>query len=84
MKLPEDLDKRFKELADLIYKIELWWVVNVEIATDPDLCSQDIDEKGILPGRLIGLQMLCDIALGSEEQSKRYQEEFQKLLKRGK
>jgi hypothetical protein len=36
-----------------------------------------------VPGRVMGLQLLCDIALGDEDRSRLYIEEFRKQAKNG-
>jgi len=66
----------FGQMTDLLYKIEKWWILNVEIPTNPDFDNQEIDEQGIMPGKIITLRLLSDIALGSEEESKFYYNEF--------
>jgi hypothetical protein len=66
----------FSKMIDLLQKIEKWWILNVEIATDPDLHDKDIDEDGIVPGQIMTLRLLTDIALGTEEESKFYFNEF--------
>ena len=50
----------------------------LKISCNPDICPDDIDIDGITPGRIIGIQLMCDIALGSERESKYYYEEFKK------
>lgn len=74
--LPSDLPARFSEMVSLLDKIERWWIVNVEITTDPQFDGQEIDEEGIIPGPIIGLRPMMDIALGSEEDSRKYLDEF--------
>lgn len=74
--LPSDLPARFSEMVSLLDKIERWWIVNVEITTDPQFDGQEIDEEGIIPGPIIGLRLMMDIALGSEEDSRKYLDEF--------
>jgi len=74
--LPSDLPARFSEMVSLLDKIERWWIVNVEIATDPQFDGQEIDEQGIIPGPVIGLRLMMDIALGSDEESRKYLDEF--------
>lgn len=78
--IPPDLPMRFADMTALIDKIEKWWIVNVEIPINPDFDGQEIDEQGIMCGPVIALKALIDIALGSEEDSKRYLNEF---LKKG-
>ena len=43
---------------------------------NPDFDGEEVDEKGIIPGVIIGLRVMMDIALGSDEESKRYLDEF--------
>lgn len=81
--LPPDFEKCFHDMVALLRKIEVWWITNVEIPTSPDYDGIDIDEDGIVPGRLIGIQLLCDIALGDEERSRFYYDEFRKRTRSG-
>lgn len=59
--------QQFEQLVGLLRKIEIWWVVNVEIPTNPDFDGQEIDEEGIVPGAVLSLQMLIQVASGSTE-----------------
>jgi len=68
----------FNVMLELLEKIEKWWILNVEIATDPDLSAKEIDENGIIPGSIMSMRLLTDIALGTEEESKFYFDEFKK------
>lgn len=63
--MPSEYDSQFPLLIALLRKVEVWWIVNVEIPTNPDYDGQAIDESGITPGALISLQMLIDVASGS-------------------
>jgi len=76
--LPPDLPNCFSEIIALVDKIERWWIVNVEIPTNPDFDGEEIDESGIVPGPIMGLRLLIDIALGSGQDSKFYLNEFLK------
>ena len=71
----------FTKIVDLLDKIERWWILNVEIPTDPDLYDKDFDEEGIIPGPILAIRLLIDIALGTEEESKFYYNEFMKKKK---
>lgn len=62
----------------LLDKSEKWWIVNFEIPTNPDFDDKVIGKSDIIPGPLVGMRMLLDIALGSEEESKLYWEEYKK------
>lgn len=76
--LPPDFEQCFLDLVALLRKIEVWWIANVEIPTNPDYDGKAIDEEGIVPGPIIGVQLLWDIALGDEERSQFYYNEFRK------
>lgn len=60
-----DHSAQFPVLVELLRKIELWWVVNLEIPTNPDFDDQKIDEAGIVPGAVLSLQMLIEVASGN-------------------
>lgn len=59
--------QQFTILVELLRKIEVWWVVNVEIPTNPDYAGEEIDEAGIVPGAILSLQMLLQVASGSND-----------------
>ena len=71
----------FSNMIELLHKIEKWWILNVEIPTNPDFDGQEIDEEQIVPGQIMTIRLLADIALGSEEESKFYYREFIKRQK---
>lgn len=60
-------EAQFPILVELLRKIEVWWVLNFEIPTNPDFDGQEIDEKGIVPGAVLSLQMLIEVASGNTE-----------------
>lgn len=60
-------EAQFAVLVALLRKIEVWWVVNFEIAINPDYDGQDVDEEGIVPGAVLSLQMLIQVASGNTE-----------------
>lgn len=77
--LPAEFDQCFADMVALLRKVEVWWIVNVEIPTNPDFDgTEEIDEDGIVPGPIMSMQLLLDIALGDEERSRVYYEEFRK------
>lgn len=59
--------EQFTALVELLRKIEVWWVVNVEIPINPDYADEEIDEAGIVPGAILSLQMLLQVVSGSTE-----------------
>jgi hypothetical protein len=71
----------FGKLIHLLNKIEVWWILNVEIPTNEDFADKQIDKSHIIPGPIAMLQVLLDVALGDEERSKFYYQEFTNLIK---
>ena len=67
---------QFLKIYELLNKIETWWILNVEIPTNPDFDNKEVDGEGIIPGPVMTLRLLIDIALGTEEESKYYYNEF--------
>jgi len=76
--LPGDFEQCFTDMVALLRKIEVWWITNVEIPTNPDFDGREVDENGIVPGPVLSMQLLMDIALGDEDRSRFYYDEFRK------
>ncbi len=58
---------QFDSLVALLRKIGVWWVVSVDIPTNPDFDGKEVDEEGIVPGSVLSLQMLIQVASGNAE-----------------
>lgn len=65
--------ERFFELLTLLRKIEIWWVVNIDIPTNPDFDGREIEEKDIVPGSVLIIQMMLEIISGNEAFLKHHQ-----------
>jgi hypothetical protein len=65
-------------LIDLLEKIEVWWIVNVEVPGGPDAAGRGINGSAVIPGPIVGLKILLDVALGDQERSQFYYREFTK------
>jgi len=74
--LPNEWPDRFNEIVKLVGKIEKWWIFNVEIPSNPEYHGEEIKEEDILPGAIMTLKLMFEIALGSEEESMRYFNHF--------
>jgi hypothetical protein len=81
--LPPDYSECFNDMIALLHKIEMWWITEVEIPTNPDLHDKEIDYKGIVPGPIMTMRLLSDIALGDEKQSRFYLDEFRRRTEGG-
>lgn len=76
--LPLDFEQCLSEMVGLHRKIELWWITNGGIPTNPDFDRRDVDEEEIVPGPVMAIQLLLEIGLGDEEQSRFYYNKFRK------
>lgn len=64
---PSDLPSRFHEMISLLDKIERWWIINVDIATDSNFAGKEVDPEKVVPGPVMALQLMIQIALGSDD-----------------
>ncbi|SFR57939.1 hypothetical protein SAMN04488070_2103 [Pseudidiomarina maritima] len=71
-----DVGEAFEEMVGLLKKIEIWWFENLEMAIDPDAYPEDLDLEQVIPGPVWSLQMLIDVALGPEEEARKYYDHF--------
>ena len=63
-----DMAGHLLKLLGLIKKIERWWVVNVEVPTNPDFDGEHVDEGGVMSGSEIVMSILWDVAMGEGEE----------------
>jgi hypothetical protein len=94
--LPIDFAERFNDMTSLLDKIEKWWILNVEIPigmlgvsygengieVNDDVTLDDFDLDEIIPGPIASLRMLVEIAIGSDEESHYYFNEFIKATRK--
>jgi hypothetical protein len=69
-----ELTDHLLEAFLLLKKIERWWVVNVEIPTNPDFDGREINEDGIIPGPVLMLELMLEVANGNTELLKHYRQ----------
>lgn len=53
-------------IFQLLSKIDRWWVLNVEIPTNPDYDGQEIPESEVESGAVMMLQIMIDVAYGND------------------
>lgn len=70
--------EKFQELIALLSKIEKWWLVNFEMAINPEMVPEDVDPDEVIAGPIWSLQLMLDIALGNEPEEGYYYNEFTK------
>lgn len=75
-RMPSDFDNCFQDMIDFLNKIEVWWIKNVEIPCNPDFDEVEVSDEEIVPGSMLILSMMQQIALGDESASRSFYEEF--------
>lgn len=71
-----DVIEVLEEMIGILRKIEIWWFENLEMAIDPEAYSEDLDLEQVIPGPVWSLQMLIDVALGPEDEARKYYDHF--------
>ena len=68
----------FQEICELVAKIDRWWIVQVEISTNPDFDDRDADLEGVQSGSMIFLHLLVEIATSATDDPAYYYNELKK------
>lgn len=71
-----DVIEVLEEMIGILRKIEIWWFENLEMAIDPEAYSEDLDLEQVILGPVWSLQMLIDVALGTEDEARKYYDHF--------
>lgn len=79
---PVDFIQQLEQMVVLLRKIEVWWIMNFELAINSDFREAEIDEDRIMPGPLLALQLILEIALEDSEKASYYYDEFRKRTKK--
>lgn len=66
------LMEKMQTLMSLMRKIEVWWVVNVEIAINPDFDDAEINPDEIIPGPILMMQIMLEVLSGNEALREHY------------
>jgi|688.fasta_scaffold270646_3 hypothetical protein len=59
-------------IYELVAKIDRWWILNVEVPTNPDFDGYDVYESGVQSGNMIFLKLMIDIVTGHESANEVY------------
>ena len=71
----KDLMKNFLCAYQLVHKIENWWIINFEMAINPDFTDanlEDIDIDNIQSGKKLMIDMALSVLSGSKELLKKF------------
>jgi hypothetical protein len=75
--LPQELPEKLAQLIALRVKIEKWWIMNIEIPTNPDFDeSTEIKEEDIMTSSQLFNQLIFDMLSGDEKRAYYYQNQF--------
>lgn len=61
-------------LMGLLRKIEVWWVINIEIPTNPAYDGNEIDPDKVTPGPVLMMQMMFEVLSGNESLLEHYKQ----------
>lgn len=78
--LPPEVEDCYIEMRHLIRKVELWWILNVEVDINPDLVDKEVAAETVASGTEIGVALLGDIAFGDGQISESVYEHFRKAF----
>jgi hypothetical protein len=53
----------------LIEKLDRWWIMEVEVPSNPAFDGKEVDPSGVASGRVLMLKGLLQLALSNQEVS---------------
>lgn len=74
-----DFDTMFSEIVALVTKIKRWWILNVELETDPDWAGKVVEVEDVTPGSSMLLQIMAKVALGADDEAWELYKEFSRI-----
>jgi len=69
------------DLIDLYSKIEKWWFKYFELSIQPEILPDGADPDEVIPGPMLTIRLMLEIALGAEPTEGFYYKEFMKIFK---
>lgn len=64
--VPADYEPCFLELVRITRKLEVWWVREIEMTTNPEFDGMDVHDDEIEPGMCMLLDYLCRVAFADQ------------------
>jgi hypothetical protein len=81
--LPDELPEKYSQLIQLRIKIEKWWLLNIEIPTNPDFDNDTkINESNIITSAQMFNRLILDMLSEDEKTATFYKNEFIKKFNR--
>ena len=68
------LKAHLEEALNLLIKIEVWWVVNFELAINPEFDDKEIDEGEIVAGPVLMMQIMLEVISGNRDLLEHYRQ----------
>jgi hypothetical protein len=80
--LPEELPTKLSHLLELRIKIEKWWILNIDIPTNPDFDTMnEINEDSIMTPTQMLNKLIFDMLSGDEKKANYYKDIFMQNFK---
>lgn len=77
-----DFDKlvdKLEKLMDLQVDLDRWWILNIEIPTNPDFDNKNIEEENVISSSEILYKIIMEVLSGDEKSAWKYYEEYEKM-----
>lgn len=73
-----------EEIRELIRRVDTWWILNFEVATDLQFAGQEIGPEDVQSGNMMLLDLMLSVAVhgyaeSEEEVRRRFEAAFQKM-----
>lgn len=68
------------DLIDLYSKIEKWWFKYFELSIQPEILANGVDPEEVIPGPMLTIQLMLEIAFEAEPTKGFYYKKFLKLF----
>jgi hypothetical protein len=69
------------DLIDLYSKVEKWWFKYFELSVQPEILPDGADPDEVIPGPMLTIRLMLEIALEAEPTKGFYYKEFIKMIK---
>lgn len=77
--LTNDFEKNFSDLINLRMKIDKWWIMEIEIPTNPDYDpNNEINPDDVTTGSQIMFKLITDLLSEDKKTANYYRQEFMK------
>ncbi len=73
------LEDKLEKLMKLQVDLDRWWILNIEIPTNPDFDNKNIEEENVISSSEILYKIIMEVLSGDEESAWKYYEEYEKM-----